>query len=62
MGTPIISDDSGYKLGQRVRHAKFGEGTIVDLEGGGRHRRLQVAFQGKGIDRRWRRFARLESV
>ena len=28
MGTPIVENDSGYKLGQRVRHAKFGEGTI----------------------------------
>ena len=32
MGTPMVENDSGYKLGQRVRHAKFGEGTIVNME------------------------------
>ncbi len=45
MGTPMVENDSGYKLGQRVRHAKFGEGTIVNMEGSGEHSRLQVAFQ-----------------
>lgn len=30
MGTPMAENDTGYKLGQRVRHAKFGEGTIVN--------------------------------
>ena len=38
--TPAISLAS-------VRHAKFGEGTIVNLEGSGEHSRLQVAFQGR---------------
>ncbi|MFP1497034.1 hypothetical protein ACLB1Q_21185 [Escherichia coli] len=32
IGTPIIRNDSGYKLGQRVRHAKFGEGTMSQYE------------------------------
>ncbi|XPE67423.1 hypothetical protein ACNKHR_11955 [Shigella flexneri] len=41
-------DDSGYKLGQRVRHAKFGEGTIVNMEGSGEHSRLQVGISGPG--------------
>ncbi len=45
MGTPMVENDSGYKLGQRVRHAKFGEGTIVNMEGSGEHSRLQVAFR-----------------
>lgn len=30
MGSPISETDTGYKLGQRVRHSKFGEGTIVN--------------------------------
>ena len=49
MGTPISENDTGYKLGQRVRHPKFGEGTIVNLEGSGEHSRLQIAFPGEGI-------------
>lgn len=47
MGTPISQNDSGYRLGQRVSHPKFGEGTIINLEGSGEHARLQIAFQGK---------------
>lgn len=35
---------AGFKLGQRVKHAKFGEGIIVDLEGSGTHARAQVRF------------------
>ncbi|MFP1737375.1 DNA helicase II [Lonsdalea quercina] len=49
LGTPISASDSGYQLGQRVSHAKFGEGTIVNLEGSGDHCRVQVAFPGQGI-------------
>ncbi|MDE8753239.1 DNA helicase II [Pectobacterium polaris] len=62
LGTPITQNDSGYKLGQRVRHAKFGEGTIVNLEGSGDHARLQVAFQGQGIKWLVAAYARLETV
>ena len=62
LGTPVSQNDSGYQLGQRVRHAKFGEGTIVNLEGSGDHCRLQVAFQGQGIKWLVAAYARLETV
>ncbi|KNC10804.1 DNA helicase II [Pantoea sp. BIGb0393] len=62
MGTPIAQNDSGFTLGQRVRHAKFGEGTIINLEGSGEHSRLQVAFQGQGIKWLVAAYARLETV
>ena len=62
MGTPMAENDTGYKLGQRVRHPKFGEGTIVNLEGSGEHSRLQVAFQGQGIKWLVAAYARLETV
>ena len=62
MGTPITENDSGFALGQRVRHAKFGEGTIIKLEGSGEHSRLQVAFQGQGIKWLVAAYARLETV
>ena len=62
MGTPMVENDSGYKLGQRVRHAKFGEGTIVNMEGSGEHSRLQVAFQSQGIKWLVAAYARLETV
>ncbi|MDR0805524.1 MAG: DNA helicase II [Enterobacteriaceae bacterium] len=60
MGTPISHNDSGYKLGQRVSHPKFGEGTIINMEGSGEHARLQIAFQGEGIKWLVASYARLE--
>ncbi|WP_449584812.1 DNA helicase II [Photorhabdus temperata] len=62
LGTPISANDSGYALGQRVRHPKFGEGTIVNMEGSGEHSRLQIAFHGEGIKWLVAAYARLETV
>ena len=39
---------SGIRLGQRVRHGKFGEGVILDIEGQGSHARVQVNFERQG--------------
>ncbi|WP_258086468.1 DNA helicase II [Xenorhabdus bovienii] len=61
LGTPISADDSGYALGQRVRHPKFGEGTVINIEGSGEHCRLQIAFQGEGIKWLVAAYARLET-
>ncbi|WP_426575698.1 DNA helicase II [Xenorhabdus stockiae] len=61
LGTPLSANDSGYALGQRVRHPKFGEGTIVNIEGSGEHCRLQIAFQGEGIKWLVAAYARLET-
>ncbi|WP_419762537.1 hypothetical protein [Bordetella bronchiseptica] len=49
-------------MGQRVHHAKFGEGTIINLEGSGEHSRLQVAFQGRGIKWLVAAYAKLETL
>lgn len=62
MGTAVTQNDSGWSLGQRVRHSKFGEGTIINLEGSGDHCRLQVAFQGQGVKWLVAAYARLETV
>ena len=62
MGTPVSTSDTGFKLGQRVMHPKFGEGTIVNMEGSGEHSRLQVAFPGEGIKWLVAAYARLEAV
>ncbi|WP_086111742.1 DNA helicase II [Xenorhabdus beddingii] len=61
LGTPISANDSGYALGQRVRHPKFGEGTIINIESSGEHCRLQIAFQGEGIKWLVAAYARLET-
>jgi DNA helicase-2/ATP-dependent DNA helicase PcrA len=35
---------TGFSLGQRVRHALFGEGVILNFEGSGAQARVQVNF------------------
>jgi DNA helicase II / ATP-dependent DNA helicase PcrA len=38
----------GVRLGQRVRHGKFGEGIVLNSEGSGSHARVQVNFEREG--------------
>ena len=38
----------GMHLGQRVRHAKFGDGIILNFEGQGAHTRVHVNFENAG--------------
>jgi DNA helicase-2/ATP-dependent DNA helicase PcrA len=47
-GTKSSSEDGQLTLGQRVSHAKFGEGVILNLEGNGSHMRIQVNFEKVG--------------
>ncbi|MFN7351755.1 MAG: hypothetical protein ACK5SR_00610 [Burkholderiales bacterium] len=42
------AQDSGFYIGQNVRHAKFGEGVIVNLEGRGTDARAQISFGRAG--------------
>jgi len=39
---------AGVRLGARVRHGKFGDGVILNLEGSGAHARVQVNFERQG--------------
>ena len=43
------STGSGWRIGQGVRHAKFGEGIIINLEGGGQDARAQINFGAAGM-------------
>ncbi|WP_392553504.1 DNA helicase II [Orbus wheelerorum] len=43
------STNQGYTLGRKVVHKRFGEGTIINLDGEGEHRRVQIAFVNEGI-------------
>ncbi len=42
------TNETGLSIGQRVSHAKFGEGLITDVEGAGKHARVQVNFTDAG--------------
>jgi DNA helicase-2/ATP-dependent DNA helicase PcrA len=40
--------NSGFKLGENVRHAKFGDGVVLNYEGSGPQSRIQVNFADAG--------------
>jgi len=59
---PRSGSGKGYRIGQGVRHAKFGEGIIVNLEGGGEDARAQINFGGAGMKWLALSIAKLETV
>ena len=51
---------AGLRLGMRVRHPKFGEGTLLRFEGQGDNARLQINFDGLGSKWLVQQYARVE--
>ena len=45
----VENSGGGYRVGQQVQHAKFGQGVIVNAEGSGSDARVQVNFGRQGI-------------
>jgi len=51
-----------WRIGQSVRHAKFGLGVIIDAEGRGNDARVQVNFRDAGVKWLALDYARLEAA
>ena len=51
-----------YGVGDRVRHIKFGEGTVTAIIEGGRDYEVTVHFDGPGTKKMFATFARLQKV
>ncbi len=51
-----------YSAGDRVRHVKFGEGTVLSMEDGGRDILVTVDFPAWGVKKFYAGFARLVKV
>jgi len=62
MDMPAPSGASGLKSGQRVRHAKYGEGTVLMREGEGADAKLTVMFPRHGLKKLMERFANLQEI
>lgn len=43
-----LADEFGVRLGQRVRHGKFGDGVVLNLTGQGAHTQVEVNFENAG--------------
>jgi DNA helicase II / ATP-dependent DNA helicase PcrA len=52
----------GWRIGQSVRHAKFGLGVIIDAEGRGADARVQVNFRDEGVKWLALEYAKLEAA
>jgi DNA helicase-2/ATP-dependent DNA helicase PcrA len=52
----------GFRSGQRVRHPKYGEGTVFRREGDGDDAKITVQFAKFGVKKLVEKFAQLERV
>ncbi|CAB3684772.1 DNA helicase II [Achromobacter denitrificans] len=48
VATGVTVGDKQYRVGQGVRHARFGEGTIIGLSGAGQDAQAQIQFRDVG--------------
>ena len=55
-------NETGFALGQRVLHPKFGTGTVLNIEGQGSQSRIQVNFESEGSKWLVLAYARLEAA
>lgn len=61
IATQTVSNEiAGFSLGEKVRHATFGDGTIIGFEGQGDHILIQVKFSRVGIKWLAQQYAKLE--
>jgi len=59
---PEASGKRGFRPGQRVRHPKYGEGTVYKREGDGDDAKITVQFPQAGLKKLVEKFAQLERV
>ena len=55
-------EGTNLKLGQRVKHNKFGEGIVLNYEGTGKQARVQVNFNSEGSKWLMMAYANLQPV
>jgi DNA helicase-2/ATP-dependent DNA helicase PcrA len=54
------SGKTGFRPGQKVRHPKYGEGTVYKREGDGETAKITVAFDRHGLKKLVEKYAQLE--
>ncbi|HEY8997702.1 MAG TPA: 3'-5' exonuclease, partial [Edaphobacter sp.] len=62
MDLPEQTGKTGLKQGTRVRHPKYGEGTVFRREGDGDDAKITVQFQQHGVKKLVEKFAQLERL
>ncbi len=59
---PCNVDSSAVKPGTKIYHKKFGQGTVISIDGSGDNTQLTIAFDQKGIKKLMLGFAPIEIV
>jgi DNA helicase II / ATP-dependent DNA helicase PcrA len=59
---PAAAGRTGFKPGQRVRHPKYGEGTVYRREGDGEDAKITVQFPRFGLKKLVEKYAQLEKA
>ena len=59
---PETTGSTGLRNGSRVRHPKYGEGTVFRREGDGDDAKITVQFQQHGVKKLVEKFAQLERL
>ncbi len=62
MDIPAPTGSTGLKKGDRVRHSKYGEGSVLIREGEGEDAKLTVMFQRHGMKKLMEKFANLQKL
>jgi DNA helicase-2/ATP-dependent DNA helicase PcrA len=62
MNVPVPTGATGLKKGDRVRHQKYGEGSILMREGEGEDAKITVMFTRHGLKKLMERFANLQRI
>ena len=59
---PAVTGRTGFHPGQRVRHPKYGEGTVYKREGDGEDAKITVQFPRYGLKKLVEKYAQLEKA
>jgi len=62
LDVPAAAGKKGFRPGQRVRHPKYGEGTVYQREGEGEDAKITVQFPRFGLKKLVEKYAQLEAV
>ena len=60
--TAVKADKLEYGVGDRVKHLRFGEGTVLEITEGSRDYEVKVSFDSAGVKKLFASFAKLKKV
>ena len=58
----VSGEGPGYDVGDRVKHMKFGEGSVTAMTAGGRDYEVTVQFDEVGVKKMFATFAKLQKI